>query len=467
MVFSSITFIFIFLAAVVLLTALCPQRYRNLLLLLASIAFYAWGEWTYTVVFLAATLFDYGAGLLIGRCRERGRNRAAKAAMLASVIGNIALLGVFKYSVLFIDSLKALGTGISLTALALPLGISFYTFQKMSYTIDVYLGKVAVQKNPITFGTYVCLFPQLIAGPIVRYKDIEEQLYSRTVTVTEAADGIRRFIIGLSKKVLLANAAGSIWETVLGSSQRGSLTAWLGAIAYAFQIYYDFSGYSDMAIGLGKMFGFTFPENFRYPYEAASVTDFWRRWHITLSTWFREYVYIPLGGNRRGAAKQIRNMLIVWALTGLWHGAAWNFLLWGLWFFLFLVLEKFVFGKWLGRLPAVFGHLYAMLVVLFGWVLFACDRMRPLGAYLKSMFCGGVQGREVLYILSENAVLLIVMLFGCTHLPAAWAAKLRKKSEACPVAAACARGIFMAVLFMLCIACLIRESYNPFLYSRF
>lgn len=299
MVFSSITFLFVFLASVLVLSAVCPMRFQNYLLLVASLAFYMWGEWRFAGILILSTLFDYGMGLLIGYFRSKERKHAAVAALTVTVAGNLLVLGVFKYSGLLVRSINSLGASLRVPSFVLPLGISFYTFQQMSYIIDVYRGNVKPQKNPFTFATYVMLFPQLIAGPIVRYSEIEEQLEKRTRSVTGYAEGIRRFVCGLAKKVLLANAAGAVYETIASNPGRSAVLSWLGMFLYAFQIYYDFSGYSDMAIGLGRMFGFTFPENFDHPYEAKSATEFWRRWHITLSTWFREYVYIPLGGRDR------------------------------------------------------------------------------------------------------------------------------------------------------------------------
>lgn len=467
MVFSSITFLFVFLAAVLLLSAVCPMRFQNYLLLAASLAFYVWGEWRFAGILVLSTLFDYGMGLLIGYFRKKEQKRAATAALIVTVSGNLLVLGVFKYSGLLVRSINALGASFRVPSFVLPLGISFYTFQQMSYIIDVYCGNVKPQKNPLTFGTYVMLFPQLIAGPIVRYSEIEEQLAERKRTVTGYAEGVRRFVCGLAKKVLLANSAGAVYETITANTGRSAVLSWLGMFLYAFQIYYDFSGYSDMAIGLGKMFGFTFPENFDHPYEAKSATEFWRRWHITLSTWFREYVYIPLGGSRKGTWRTIRNLLIVWALTGFWHGAAWNFLLWGLYWFVFLTIEKFVIGKKLEKVPSVFRHVYALLLILFGWVLFANENLSAAGSYIASLFRGPFVNAETGYVFFSNLGVILPAALFCTSLPGKWAAVLKKKTGEEAFVPALLRTAVMAVVFLLCVACLIRESYNPFLYFRF
>lgn len=330
MVFSSTIFLCIFLPLVLLGYYICPKKGRNLFLLIASLVFYAWGEPKYVFLMIFSIIANYVFGLLMEKYRQSSRR--LKLMLVLSVVIDVGLLCVFKYTDFIISNINAaFGANFDLLKLALPIGISFYTFQAMSYTIDVYRGDVKVQRNIIDFGMYITMFPQLIAGPIVRYADVEEQLHERRVTAQDFSEGAMRFVVGLGKKVLLANQIGALWSEIyaLGGSS-SALMAWLGAIAFTFQIYFDFSGYSDMAIGLGRMFGFKFPENFRYPYQSVSITDFWRRWHITLSTWFREYLYIPLGGNRRGFARQALNLLIVWTLTGFWHGAGWNFVLWGL-----------------------------------------------------------------------------------------------------------------------------------------
>lgn len=467
MVFSSIVFLFVFLTTVLVLSLVCPMRFQNILLLAASLCFYLWGEWRFAGILILSTLFDYGMGLLIGYFREKDRKGAAKAALIVSVSGNLAILGIFKYSGLLVRSVNALGTSFRVPSFALPLGISFYTFQQMSYIIDVYRGTVKPQKNPVSFATYVMLFPQLIAGPIVRYNEIEKQLEERTRTLTDYAEGIRRFVCGLAKKVLLANSAGAVYETIAGNANRSVILSWLGLFLYAFQIYFDFSGYSDMAIGLGKMFGFTFPENFDHPYEAKSATGFWRRWHITLSTWFREYVYIPLGGNRKGRGRTIFNLLIVWALTGFWHGAEWNFLFWGLYWFVLLTVEKCGFGKVLEKLPNILRHVYSLLIILFGWILFAHEDLSAAGSYVRSLFRGSFYTAETGYLLRTNLILILLAALFSTSLPGKCAAALKKKTKEEALTPALLRTAVMAFVFLLCVACLIRESYNPFLYFRF
>lgn len=403
MVFSSILFIFYFLPLTLLLYYAGPSRLRNLVLLVMSLAFYSWGEPVYVSIMLFSTIFDYGNGLAIEKCLSSGRKRAARAVLLLSVAGNLGILGFFKYSNFFIEIINAAGgTDFPLLELSLPIGISFYTFQTMSYTIDVYLGQAGAQKNLVQFGAYVAMFPQLVAGPIVKYKDISGQLADRNVTAERFSYGISRFITGLSKKVLLANNIGMVWEQISGGNLAvlSAAEAWIGAAAFSFQIYFDFSGYSDMAIGLGELFGFHFQENFNHPYRSKSMTEFWRRWHISLGTWFREYVYIPLGGSRKGMKRQLCNLLIVWCLTGLWHGASWNFLVWGLYFGVFLTAEKLFLLRRLEALPGWVSHAYCLIFVAVSWVIFAFDSMADVCTYVKSMFglgSGGWIGEAALY----------------------------------------------------------------------
>lgn len=468
MLFSSMIFLCGFLPVVWIVYYLMSRRtgLANLWLFLASLFFYAWGEPRYIFIMLFSTVFDYCNGRLIGVYQKREKPLAAKLVLILSVVGNLGILGFFKYTDFVIGSINSLtGSGIGLLSLALPIGISFYTFQTMSYTIDVYRGEVTPQRNIINFGMYVCLFPQLIAGPIVRYRDVEKQITGRRIDWESAEAGLMRFLIGLAKKVLLANQVGEIYEMITGL--RGELStglAWLGAICYTFQIYFDFSGYSDMAIGLGRMFGFHFPENFDHPYESRSVTEFWRRWHMTLSGWFRDYVYIPLGGNRKGLPRQIFHLLIVWFLTGLWHGAGWNFVLWGLYYFVFLVLEKAVLGKVLGRLPLVLQHLYTMFVVVIGWVLFAMDDFTQLKRYVQAMFGVGVRLTSdfTLYEWRSLAGFLLLLAIGATSIPAR--AVKRVCSEKCRKVLG---RIVTILLLFLSVAFLVSGSYNPFLYFRF
>ena len=473
MVFSSFTFLFRFLPAVLLAYFIAPRRGRNLVLLLFSLLFYAWGEPVYLLLMAASILIAYTGGLLIDRYRRAARPRAAKGALIVSVAASLSLLLFFKYADFAIHMANAcLGTGIKALGLALPIGISFYTFQTLSYTVDVYRGDADVQKNLISFGAYVAMFPQLIAGPIVQYRTIDAQLRARRETVGQFAQGVHRFLIGLGKKVLLANSVGALWDTVqaMNFSQLPALTAWLGLIAYAFQIYFDFSGYSDMAIGLGHMFGFRFLENFNFPYLAKSITEFWRRWHISLGTWFREYVYIPLGGNRVSAGRHAVNLLAVWLLTGLWHGASWNFVLWGAYYGALLLLEKHVLGRWLKRLPPACGHLYCLFFVLIGWNLFAFEDLNQGFGFLKALFGAAGQNAangETLYLLYNHAVLLALCAAGSTRLPqraGQWLCR-RLQGRALPFSLLCSA--FYAAVFLLSVAWLLNASYNPFLYFRF
>ena len=420
MLFSSIVFLFTFLPAVMLLYYLLPVRFRNVILLLASLVFYAWGEPVYLFLMLLSILFNYFSGLDIARNLQD--KRAAKRSLVFNLIINLAVLGFFKYEGFVLDTLNGiLPVHISYHALPLPIGISFYTFQILSYIIDVYRGNVKVQTNLPNFALYVTMFPQLIAGPIVQYADVDEQLASREVSRTKFGEGSMYFIRGLAKKVLLANTSGMIFTEVSGLAKGNIavMTAWLGAFAYMFQIYFDFSGYSDMAIGLGKMFGFEFNMNFNYPYVSKSITEFWRRWHISLSSWFRDYVYIPLGGNRVSKIKHIRNLLIVWFLTGLWHGAAWNFVAWGLYYGVLLIIEKYLLSPVLDRLPDVVRHIYSIVLVVIGWVLFFSSSFGQAADYIRVMFGAGAHGfadRESMYLLTSNLILWLILIFGSTPL---------------------------------------------------
>ena len=466
MVFSSTVFLLLFLPLVAILYYLCPRRGRNAVLLIASLLFYGWGEPKYILIMLFSTVFDYCNGLGIARARQRGREKAAKAVLILSEVGNLSIMGFFKYTDFAIANVNSLlHLGLPALGLALPIGISFYTFQTMSYTIDVYRGQVAPQRNILDFAAYVTLFPQLIAGPIVQYKTVEKDLHLRRENWLEASRGLQRFVIGLGKKVLIANQVGAVWETISAMDHPSALTAWLGALAFTFQIYFDFSGYSDMAIGLGHLFGFTFLENFRYPYESRSVTEFWRRWHISLGTWFREYVYIPLGGNRRGMGRQLINLAIVWFLTGLWHGASWNFVLWGLYYAVLLILEKTVLLRVLEKLPRWVGHVYTCFCFVMGWVLFAITDFTQLGRYVSAMFTAPFADGTTWYLLRSNAVLLILAAVGCTMLPVRTWQKLDGKLS--DTAAVTARTVGVTAILLLSIAFLVGDSYNPFLYFRF
>lgn len=458
MVFSSLIFLFMFLPVVLAVYYCSPRRIRNLILFLASLFFYAWGEPIYIVIMLISTVADYSFGLLLSRPKVNPLKR--KWIVASSVIVNLGLLSYFKYADFLIQNINILlGTHIPLTELPLPIGISFYTFQSLSYIIDVYRGTAKAQRNWIDFGTFVALFPQLVAGPIVRYNTIAEQLRERTENVAMFAEGIRRFIIGLAKKVLLANNIGLLWDTISSSNLESLpvLTAWLGIIAFAFQIYFDFSGYSDMAIGLGLMFGFRFNENFNKPYIAESITDFWRRWHISLGGWFREYVYIPLGGNRRGLAIQIRNILVVWLLTGFWHGASWNFVLWGLYFGTILLIEKWWGLNALRYLPRWMRHMYALFLILIGWVIFAFDQLSLIALYLQALAGLNQQplwDNATVYFAYTNGLLLLVLIIASLPIR-----KVHFSNLLHPVG--------YGFLFFLSVAYLVDATFNPFLYFRF
>ena len=468
MLFSSIVFLFTFLPAVMILYYLLPVRFRNVILLLASLVFYAWGEPVYLFLMLLSILFNYFSGLDIARNLQD--KRAAKRSLVFNLIINLAVLGFFKYEGFVLDTLNGiLPVHISYHALPLPIGISFYTFQILSYIIDVYRGNVKVQTNLPNFALYVTMFPQLIAGPIVQYADVDEQLASREVSRTKFGEGSMYFIRGLAKKVLLANTSGMIFTEVSGLAKGNIavMTAWLGAFAYMFQIYFDFSGYSDMAIGLGKMFGFEFNMNFNYPYVSKSITEFWRRWHISLSSWFRDYVYIPLGGNRVSKIKHIRNLLIVWILTGLWHGAAWNFVAWGLYYGVILIIEKYLLSPVLDRLPDVVRHIYSIVLVVIGWVLFFSSSFGQAADYIRVMFGAGAHGftdRESMYLLTSNLILWLILIFGSTPLVHfRYEHMLRSKKWNTTII----NSVVYAALFIVCIAYLVTETYNPFLYFRF
>lgn len=466
MVFSSTIFLCVYLPLVLLGYYICPKKGKNLFLLIVSLIFYAWGEPKYVFLMIFSILVNYVFGLLMDKHREN--KKRLKLMLVISIIIDLGLLSVFKYTDFIITNINSVfGAGFDLLNIALPIGISFYTFQAMSYTIDVYRDNVRVQRNLIDFGMYITMFPQLIAGPIVRYSDVQDQLAERNVTTADFSEGIMRFVVGLGKKVLLANQMGAVWTQIYAlGGDISALMAWTGAAAYTFQIYFDFSGYSDMAIGLGRMFGFKFPENFRYPYESVSITDFWRRWHITLSTWFKEYLYIPLGGNRRGLARQALNLLIVWTLTGFWHGAGWNFVMWGLYYFAILFIEKLFLLKALDKLPRLFRHAYALLLIVIGWVIFASDDVSVMLPYLGSMFgANGALGGMDVYTLLTRAALMVICCVASTELPkrlfVTAAGKMNEK------AAFTVKSVLTLTLLALSVVFLIGDSYNPFLYFRF
>ncbi len=460
MVFSSLIFIFIFLPVVMIINGLLPKKFRNLFLLIANLLFYAYGEPVYVLLMIASIAVNYFCALWIEKSMS---DRVRKAIMILNVIVNLGSLGFFKYTTMIFDTLRVIPVLSTLPAadIVLPIGISFYTFQAMSYVIDVYRGSCRSTHSFVDFAAYISLFPQLIAGPIVRYSDVERKIRDRRVSVEMFSNGIKLFVIGLCKKVLLANQFGMVWDTVSADVEAfGMAGAWVGAVAYTLQIYFDFGGYSDMARGLGKMLGFDFCINFSYPYISRSITEFWRRWHISLSSWFKDYVYIPLGGNRVKPLRHAINILIVWSLTGLWHGAAWNFVVWGLYYGILLLMEKFVYGKHLLRTPKVINHIYTLLVVIIGWIFFASSDFASAFSYIGCMFSfkfaditslAGWIPTFVSGIVASTP--LMAAAFGILHIK-------KKKSHVI-------EAILCMVGFILCIASLVTESYNPFLYFRF
>lgn len=465
MYFSGLLFLFVFLPIVLVSYYIIPRKFRNGLLLAANLVFYGWGEPVFILVMIVSIVSNYAFGLLIEKYRANSRYK--KMFLIMSLIISIGLLGVFKYTGFISDMLRLLPPFAFMPKihLPLPIGISFYTFQTLSYTIDVYRGDTKAQKSLVSFGTYVSFFPQLIAGPIVRYADISKMLEERRETISQFSKGIKLFVIGLGKKVLIANQMGILWDTIREMSGAGGvLSAWIGIISFAFQIYFDFSGYSDMACGLGNMFGFEFMKNFNYPYISKSITEFWRRWHISLSTWFRDYLYIPLGGNRRSVHRVIFNLFAVWLLTGLWHGANFNFVLWGLYYFIIIVLEKYVYGKYLDALPSVVRHIYTIILILIGWVIFSFENIGQLCVYLTNMFTLN-HG-----IMSHNAMAVIV-----SYLPLIFAAVMASlpvmkniyKMIENKKYAGIAEIAFCMLILLLCTASLVNQGYNPFLYFRF
>ena len=469
MIFGSIFFLFIFLPITLILYYIVPMKVKDYVLLLCSLIFYAWGEPVYVLLMIFSILFNYFSGLAIDSYKRQKDRRLVRFTLVFSIIVNLAMLGFFKYFGLFVSTFcNIFSIQSHYSALALPVGISFYTFQAMSYVIDLYWGNVRVQKNVITFGVYITMFPQLIAGPIVRYTDIVRQLKNKRLDMTHFIDGVAWFIRGLSKKVLLANNIGAVHEQILALSERSIVTAWVGALCYTMQIYFDFGGYSDMAIGLGKMLGFDFVKNFDYPYTSKSVTEFWRRWHISLGTWFREYVYIPLGGNRGGTLKNVRNIMIVWMLTGFWHGAAWNFLLWGIYYGILLILEKFIFKKVLDIIPGFIREFATFILVVIGWVIFFSNDITSAFSYFGNMF--GSNGTvffdsDAGYYLASNIILLVICFIASR--PFVWnlSQKFFRGREA-SIKYIVGVVIYSLLLF-ICIAYMVNNTYNPFLYFRF
>lgn len=464
MVFSSLVFMFAYLPITLLAYYLVPRQGRNIFLFIVNLIFYGWGEPKLVLLMVFNIFFNYIGGWLVDKYRADAKKK--KLFLILTCVLDVGILAVFKYTGMITETLNMLPfLNIPELQISLPIGISFYTFQTMSYVIDVYRDDAPVSKNFINFGTYVALFPQLIAGPIVRYRDVAEQLVNRRETLEMFTKGVKLFMVGLAKKVIIANTMGTLTTNIFATTdENGVVGTWVGMIAYTFQIYFDFSGYSDMACGLGNMMGFEFLKNFNYPYIAKSITDFWRRWHISLSTWFKEYVYIPLGGNRKGVKRQILNLLIVWGLTGLWHGAAYNFVLWGLYYGLLLILEKFVLKKFLDRLPSFVQHIYTLFIIIIGWGLFYFTDVGQLGEFMVDLFNfgNGICGDQAFNLIMSNLPMLIIAAVASTPL----AAMLYNRFEHTrfmwiPETLYC-----MGVL-AVSTASLVNQSYNPFLYFRF
>lgn len=470
MVFSSLLFLFYFFPITLGLYFLSPKKYRNLILFISSLFFYAWGEPVYVVLMLFSTVVDYTNGMLVEKYLKKDQRNKAKFFLILAMVINLSLLCFFKYSDFLIENINMLfNTNIGLLNLPLPIGISFYTFQTMSYTIDVYRGDAKAQKNIISFGAYVALFPQLIAGPIVRYNTVAEELNHRTENYDLFAEGINRFILGLGKKVLIANNVGWLFSEITKTplSEISIMTAWIGAIAFSLQIYFDFSGYSDMAIGLGKMLGFNFDENFNYPFISKSATEFWRRWHISLGTWFREYLYIPLGGNRRKPLRNYINIFAVWMATGIWHGASWNFVLWGLFYGVIIIIEKLFLLKHLKKAPNILQHIYLLLLTIVGFTIFTFDNMSVLTEYLRIMF--GLNGNVLIdthfmYYFTTHLILFTIAIVCSTPLLKSFYDKgIENNNKVIEYG----YYVFLFVIFFVCVAYLVDASFNPFLYFRF
>ncbi|MEG1255846.1 MBOAT family O-acyltransferase [Clostridium sp.] len=468
MVFSSLIFLFGFLPITLIIYYVSPKNIRNLVILAMSLGFYAWGEPIYIFLMMGSIVIDYIGGLMIEASSKDKEKK--KFIFITVIVLNLSILFFFKYYGFFIDNINSiLGTSLQIRTLPLPLGISFYTFQLISYIADVYMGKVRAQKNIINFGAYIAMFPQLVAGPIVQYSDVEEQLNNRKESINKFGEGVERFIAGVGKKVLIANNLGLIWTEIKGLpiGEISVLSAWLGIIAFTLQIYFDFSGYSDMAIGLGKMMGFDFLENFKYPYISKSITEFWRRWHISLGSWFKDYIYIPLGGNRKGLAVQFRNLLIVWFATGLWHGASWNFVVWGLYFGMLIFIEKLFLGKILEKVPGFISRIYTIVLIIISWVFFDIEKLSNAISYIKVMFGIGENSfidNMAKYTLKTNLIILILGIVCATPLIRNLIKRLKGKLEFNGLIAVI--GIHMLIL-IISTAYLVSESYNPFLYFRF
>jgi len=491
MVFASISFLYFFLPITLAIYYLIPRKFisgKNFVLLISSLFFYFYGEQLLVLIKLLSALTDFICALLIEKFRDekyKGTKKEAlpKILLIVSILTNMGLLMYFKYFNFFVDTFTTMfGLNPVVMQVALPIGISFYTFQTMSYTIDVYKGRVKAQRNLLTYTTFLTMFPQLVAGPIVRYDEVEKELVNRRNTFPEFSNGVRRFVIGLSKKVLIANTIAELAYILSNSSgEQTVLAAWLIQLAFFFQIYFDFSGYTDMAIGLGKMFGFTLPENFDYPYIAKSVSGFWRRWHMTLTRWFKDYIYIPLGGNKGSKFKVIRNILIIWFITGFWHGAAWNFIVWGLYFGIILIIEKFVIGKRIDKIPSILRHIYVLVIVLFGWVIFNADSMGEVISNLSAMFgIGGIAfaNTESLYYLRSYAFVFLIAIVGCLPLIKKLCVRLTENKAIGEIGGitkvrtskkimTVLEPLVIVVLLVWTTAMLVDGSFNPFIYFRF
>ncbi len=476
MVFSSLTFLLAFLVITMILYYAVPHKLKNVVILVSGLVFYAWGEPLYVFVMILSTFIDYTAGRIIHRFDDKPKVRLA--CLIVSLVMNLGLLGVFKYSGFLIESVNEwFGWSIKNPKLPLPIGISFFTFQSMSYTIDLYRRRIKVQKNAASFMAFVTLFPQIVAGPIVRYEDVQNEIDDRKLTEPMIAGGISRFITGLGKKVLIADNIGMLWTQIKGMEygELSAVSAWLGILAFTFQIYFDFSGYSDMAIGLGKMMGFTFPENFDYPYMSKSISEFWRRWHMTLGNWFKSYVYFPLGGSRKGTVRTVVNLLIVWTITGVWHGAAWNFMLWGAYFGVLIVLEKLFLGKILEKIPSFFSWLYTFVLVVFGWVMFDAVDQSTLSfggvfsqvfTYIGAMFGGnGVFiDNTAMYALVNYGVIFAIAIFGSSDALKSICGKIKEKA---PQFVMYGYPVVQTCVMLASIAFVTTSTYHPFLYFNF
>lgn len=470
MVFSSTIFLFGFLPILLGFYFLAGEKRRNFVLLIGSLIFYGWGGPKYLALMLALVLLDYVFARIIDITNRESRR---KLYLILAVCANVGVLAYYKYTNFLLNNWNYLTRShIKIAEIVLPIGISFFTFQAMSYVIDVYRHDVKAQKNPFYVLLYVSLFPQLVAGPIVRYKTVEQEITNRSISAKDLADGMERFIIGFTKKLIIANQVGELADIIFGTKSLDMPLAWLGAIAYTLQIYFDFSAYSDMAIGLGRIFGFHFEENFNFPYISKSVNEFWRRWHISLSTWFRDYIYIPLGGNRKGTVRMFFNMFIVWGLTGIWHGAEWNFLLWGLYYFIFLSMEKLFLSKWLDKIPRVFGHIYTIIIVIIGWVLFRCDDgLMHCISYVKAMFSFRITSRGLdlaaLYIGKYGVYLFVGIVCSIPLYRAIQYSINERLSEKAKPAIAALGYTFVMGLFLVSVLYLVNSTYNPFIYFRF